>query len=464
MATAREELELFQRLAQARDAGDVRAELEALRQLRQMQQVIPTGTQTTQVPPPSIGERAAARFVSNIISTPAALGTLLEIGGAGLQAAAGAAANALMGGGGPGIGERFRAAREQQAQQFPASLLQRFPSPTPEQVAATAGTIRRTPALMGQAAQDMQINPMAAALDPGMAAAQALGAAIAPRIQSEFQSQLERQQAMAEQHPIATGAGDVIGDIGTILMGRPALRRVGAATRRPLPAPRETVDIIDSAANRLARVTGFSRRLGAQAGEAGFEGALLAAMSDGDPLATAGWTAGAQIGGSLAMRGTQAFARYPWRTLGGVAVAHWVYRALAPGGQGPLEDVRDETIQTMLTTFGLGALAALGGAGRLAPGRTAARDRFIDAFDSIRRTPLASIISQISKAEEQGHPLPQVLDIVSVDPNAFGPEVRRRIERASRSRREDALINEVNSLMRSERFRRRFDELRQPQG
>src|SRR5690606_13009387 len=278
-------------------------------------------------------------------------------GGAGLQAAAGAGANALMGGGGPGIGERFRAAREQQAQQFPASLLQRFPSPTPEQVAATAETIRRTPALMGQAAQNMQINPMAAALDPGMAAAEALGGAIAPRLQSELQSQLERQQAMAEQHPIATGAGDVNGGIGTILTGRPARRRVGSATCRSLPAAHQTVDIIDRAANRLARMTGFSKRLGAQAGEAEFEGAQPAAMSDGDPLTTAGWTAGAQIGGSLAMRGTQAFARYPWRTLGGVAVAHWVYRALAPGGQRPLDDGKDETNQSSLTTSGLLALA-----------------------------------------------------------------------------------------------------------
>lgn len=448
-----DEFEVLQRLTQARDAGDLRAELEALRQLRQSRPAAPA---QPQVPPPSIGRRAAARFLANVISTPEAVGDLLEIGGAGLQAVAGAGRGS--------IGERFQAARQQQAGQFPASVLSSFPSPTAEQVLATTETLKAAPQFSGRALSSAQVNPARALMNPAMEAGRAFGAAVVPAASSQFQQELQTQQAQTEQHPFAAGMGDVLGDVGTLLAMRPAMRpRLGALTRRPVSVSRETVDIIDSAANRLASVTGFAKRLGAQAGEAGFEGALLAAMDDGDPLAAAGWTAGAQLGGSLAMRGTQAFARYPWRTIGGLALAHWTYRALAPGGQGPIEDVRDDTIQTMLTTFGLGALAALGGAGRLAPGRTAVRDRFIDAFDTIRRAPLASLMSQIGRAEEQGNPLPEVLDIVSVDPNAFGPEVRRRLERASRSEREDALIREVNSLMQSARFRRQFDELRQPQ-
>lgn len=425
----RDEMQILRDLSSARDSGDLRAELEALRRLRGLQ---PTQVPQPQVPAPSVGRRAAARFVSNALGLPAGVGELLEIGAAGLQAGAGAIGSAVTGGDGPGFGQRFEAARQQQSQQFPASALQAIPSPSPEQVLAGTETIKRIPKIAGSEAS--------------------LG--------SEFQNQLQLQQAQAAQHPIATGAGDVLGDIGSILSLRPALRGRFRSARARTSLPEETVDIIDSAANRLTRITGFSKRLGAQAGEAGFEGALLAAVGEGDPIATAGWTAGAQVGGSLALQGSQAFARYPWRSLGGIALAHWVYRALAPGSQGALEDVRDETIQTMLTTFGLGTLAALAGAGRLAPGRTAGRDRFIDSFDTIRRAPIASIISQISKADEEGgNPLPQVLGKLAEDPNFFGTEIRRRIERAANSEREDALIKEVNSLMRSERFRMKLDEL-----
>src|SRR5690606_13960108 len=95
-----DEFEVLQRLTQARDAGDLRAELEALRQLRQSRPAAPA---QPQVPPPSIGRRAAARFLANVISTPEAVGDLLEIGGAGLQAVAGAGRGS--------IGERFQAAR-----------------------------------------------------------------------------------------------------------------------------------------------------------------------------------------------------------------------------------------------------------------------------------------------------------------------------------------------------------------
>lgn len=444
----KDELTLLRSLSEARDSGDARAELEALRALSALRKAPSAQPAQPQLAEPSLGQRAAARFVANVLGTPSGIGELLEIGAAGLQAGAGAALDAVR----PGpseqsLGQRFATAREQQSQLFPAAQLQAIPSPSTEQVLAGVESFKNLPSIIHRGEQLRLRSRGAVGGFP-----QAAG--------SEFSEQLQTQQQQAQQHPITAGAGDVLGDIGTLVSMRPATGRMFRPARARAVIPKETVDIIDSAANRLTRATGFAKKLGAQAGEAGFEGALLAAMGDGDPLATAGWQAGAQVGGSLALQGTKAFKTYPWRTLGGIALAHWVWRAFAPGGQGALEDVRDETVQTMLTTFGLGTLAALAGAGRLAPGKTAGRDRFIDAFDTIRRSHVASYINQFTEAEESGQTaLPVIIGKIVEDPNFFGPEVRRRIERAANSNKDNALIREVESLMRSERFRRKVEEL-----
>lgn len=454
----REELEALRALQAAKASGDARGELAALRTLRAARGDVsaagrasppgpsvsgiinrggsfPGGALEPPVPPlevgQSIGQRGAARFISNAIGTPSAIGELLSIGAAGAQAGAGELAERAGGRQMP-LGERFAQAREEQAQSFPASLLMKSPSPSPEQVAAAGQTAGRLPQIIG--------------------GPETFGGV--------FREKLQQQRAAAEQHPIQTALGDMGGDALSILSMRPMTRRMFPAARSAPVVEKEAVDIIDSAANRLTAATGFAKRLGSQAGEAGFEGAMLAAMGDGDPLATAGWVAGTQVGGSLALQGSKAFLRHPWRTIGGVAMAHWIYKALAPGGQGPIEDVRDETVQTAITTFGLGALATMAGAGRLAPGKTPGRDRFIDAFDSIRRAPVASIIKQLHEADEAGdNRLSKIIGKIAEDPDYFGREVRMQIERASRSEEPNALRNEVDDLMRSDRFRQRFEEL-----
>lgn len=462
----RQELEALRALSQAVQSGDPRAELEALRSLSAMKQQTdgrtsepgPTVTgiinrggsfaggalePPVQKKPPSLegrvsmGTRANSRFLADVLNTPHAIGELMSTGAAGLQAGVGSLfgrkdIGQLITGRPQTFGERFATAKKEQEQSFPASLFLKFPKVTPEGVGAFGQTVSELPSIM-------------------------FGS---PTLKGTFQKNLEEQQRFAEDHPIQTAIGDIGGDTAALLAARPFTRRLFSGARAAPIAERAAEDIIDSAANRITKVTGFAKKLGSQAGEAGFEGALLAAVGDGDPIATAGYSAGTQLGGALALKSATAFARYPWKTLGGIALAHWALRAVGPGNQGSLEDVRDESIRTMVTAFGLGAIGAMAGAGRLSPGTTAARESFIDALDTIRRAPVVSIIKQLNEAEQNGdNRLDRIIGKLIEEPDFFGREARMRIERAANSGKSDALTKEVKSLMRSERFRRKFDDL-----
>lgn len=118
-----------------------------------------------------------------------------------------------------------------------------------------------------------------------------------------FDEARQNRQASAEANPNASAFGNVAGDALSILAGRaPFVRanaapKAAAAVKEVAPGFKKFAQQVweSPAVQKLASGAG-------RAGEAGLEGAALAALKDGDPLETAAYAAGGQAAGSLALQ------------------------------------------------------------------------------------------------------------------------------------------------------------------
>lgn len=365
---------------------------------------------------------AAAEFIGNVLGIPHAVGELLAVGGAALEAGAGAAGAALRGE--PlELGRRFDEARRSQEQQFPANVLRQWPNPSAQDVLRAAETVRQLPSAITERRSLSEGVPLA-------------------RERAD-----EAVAVEAEAHPIATAVGEVAGDIATLVSGRPGLRALlrRADPSRVVPEARK---IADTATAKLMRGLGRSA-------EAGFEGALIGALSDADPAEIAAWSAGIQAGGSLALTAKEAVRKAPFKSFATLWLGHEMYRAVAPGPQDAFTS-KDETIRELVAAYGLGIIATLAGAGR---GSEA--NRVADAISAASRAGIASVVSQLKSADERGERhYGEIVAKIVEDPDAFGPEVRRRLELAARRERPNALLEEIDALMKLRPFRRKYEELK----
>lgn len=257
-----------------------------------------------------------------------------------------------------------------------------------------------------------------------------------------YRSSRREEQELADSKPLSTSAGQAAADAATIV----GVRRLSSGLLNNVSREGgETASWLNKAASALYR---GSKRTA----EAGFEGALVAALGDGDPANTAAWSAGVQAGGSMALAARGTIIRHPFQSLGTIWLGHEIFKALAPGPQNLLES-KDEAIQEMIAAYGLGVAAALAGAGR-------SSNSVIDSISAASRGSIASVISQLQTAREEDKPqYERVIAKVIEDPDYFGPEVTRLLERAANSESANALTRQIDSLMESARFRKLYDEL-----
>lgn len=348
-------------------------------------------------------------LAANTLSLPHAAGELLAAGGA---------VPALV----PG-GETFSEARARGEKQFPASALLAMPDPSTEDVLAVPSAIKKSLA------------------DPMIHRRRLLG--------TRFDEAVAEERAKADASPIASGAGQTIGDISTLLTLRPGKRLTDLLRMNPRASLADTKGVLDAAARTLTRGT-------ARTAEAGFDGAVMGALSDADPVRTAAWSAGIQAGGSAALAAKNAFFRNPLKSFAALYLGHEMWKAVAPGPQ-DLFDSKDTAVTEMVTAYGLGAAAAMAGSTRgVGTGNVL---RLTDALSSASRATVASVVSQLQSAAADNKPhYARVLELMSQDQERFGTDARVLLERAARSEEPRALLNQIDALMQSARFRKALED------
>lgn len=391
---------------------------------------------------------AAGSFTSNMLSLPHAAGELLAAGAA-IPKTAGGAAVAAMRGQPMNIMDRFSTARSEQEGKFPASLLLKFPDPDSGDVLAVPGAFARLPEHIGDDAFRDPNAPIVA----GSGLRRAYGESRAA------------EQERAEENPIANAAGRTAGDVASMLLLRPGARAADAlklertnpraTIQRLAPPPGadriELKDRLDYAAKVLGRGLGRSA-------EAGFDGAVLAAVGDGDPVQTAAYTAGIQAGSSMAIGAKNSIMRNPIKSIVGITVGHEIWKTVAPGPQ-DIFGSKDAAFQEVVGAYAVGTLAGLMGGSRGGVGAGKLRELTSVLNDSARYS-AQSVVTQLNEARRRGDPKYEaVIGKLSTEPDYFGRETRIRLERASRSQKPNALLNEIDALMRSTRFRQKFDAI-----
>jgi hypothetical protein len=277
----------------------------------------------------------------------------------------------------------------------------------------------------------------------------AAGARAIPKIFSgsgfkdAFQAGTEEQTAydasLREAHPIASGAGEITGDIATLFTGRTGLRKGAKAEASTIAAGRSVVPYIEPGLRRqldeiTRSVIGSKLPRGlARAAETGIEGAVLAVLDEGDPIQTAALAAGSQAAGSLFMTMAKPFASGPG-LLSAVAlsaVGIQLFKEATPGGPDSAIQSLETSIFKVLPIVSLGVVAAAAGFGRISGPMKQNLPKLADAITTIPRGSIVSLLETLSKDEKEGRPESmRVLETFAADPTAFGPGAMLRIQRS----------------------------------
>jgi hypothetical protein len=155
-----------------------------------------------------------------------------------------------------------------------------------------------------------------------------------------------------------------------------------------------------------------------------------------------------------------AFFRNPLKSFAALYLGHEMWKSVAPGPQ-DLFNSKDQAVNEMVTAYGLGAVAALAGSTRgLGSGNVL---RVTDALSTASRATVASVVTQLQEAAANNQPqYARVLDLMSQDQERFGTDARVLLERAARSEEPRALLNQIDELMKSTRFRKALEGEAEP--
>jgi hypothetical protein len=278
---------------------------------------------------------------------------------------------------------------------------------------------------------------------------------------AEQERQAQADAAFSESSPVAAGLGEIAGDAATLLTARapaaPALRRFTTPTPRVPTAPVGTVKRGFQEFVSLPRFQSVERGL-RRAAETGVEGAFIAALNDNDPASAALASAGAQSAGSLALWLSSKPLTRLAPTVLGTTIAVQMLRQATPGVQQNIFESLDISINKTLLILGTGLFAGLSGLGRLPRGVTDNFGLVANSLTPAMRTPLLKVLGDLTAEREQGNDRTlRVLEEFSQNPDAFGKEAQRRIERAFKEGK--SMSQTIEDLMKSREFRKRFEGL-----
>lgn len=391
---------------------------------------------------------AGRTFANNLLGLPSAAGEILALGAAGAETAAAGFDPRIgipgLAPDGPTFGERFQEQREK----FPASMLRNF-RPTVEGLTAD---VRSLPKLF-----------------PG---GETFGES-RQRLRSEFASAAEQRR---ERFPGITFAGDVTGDIATLVSGRaPAARGIknleqklfgkgdelffgGAIPKIVDPGTRRVITewITGPGAKSLARGAGRSL-------EAGFEAAALDLLKGDDPLETAGYVAAVQLGGSATLGIFKGAKKHPGIAAGALVFASLlqVSKNFVPGGEDSFIDSIEAGYGKVAFAIGMGLVAGAAGTGRL---RTLRRSddwpKIMDAISTIPRANMISLLEDFVDADPvEQQKIETIINKLAEDPLFFGKEITPKLQSAMENNR---FAEELRELQNDKKFTQKLFSLAPP--
>ncbi len=276
------------------------------------------------------------------------------------------------------------------------------------------------------------------------------------RFSGRFDEELAKlnaeEAAQQEKHPFATGAGDFVGNVMGIMLGRiPFLSRIEKA--ESFLAGKKFADairnpgifgelgnvvkkIVDSKAMRsLMRGTG-------RAGEAGLEAAALEAINGDDPLRAAAYVAGGQALGSAMINISKGIVdvRKPLSTGGKLALMAGAYfgilqtmKAGTPIDDDPIDTVI-ESFQHVALLIAAGGVATALGAGRIRRSEAEALPRLAEFVSTLPRATMISLATNyINASPDEQQTIDATLQQLQQDPGFFGPEISDKLLKAFES-------------------------------
>lgn len=413
----------------------------------------------------SIPRMAGRRFADNMLNTPEATGNLLAGGAAFGQTVAGTVPQFFDGEdmtvseGFQSFQDRFRTNMEREQQQFPASALRAIDLPDTFDIQAGAKTA--ADAVTGNADQGLSES-----------------------FDANRDEALEREIAKREAAPNAALMGDAFGDAATLAaVRRPRsviMRDARIAARRasaeapPSPSTMQPLMQVESfpaaVRNQLNEAVDSTlarnlRRGGLRISEAGFEGAMLAAMNDADPLTGAALSAGAQtIGSGLLASSEKLVGRGGINAAiaaAGLTAYLQMIKEATPGGRDRILESSESAFAKLSALIVLGGMAGAAGAGRVS-GRTADRfPTFADAVTALPRGSVQSFLREFAERDDQEF-IESIFRKMGQDPNYFGTTARRRIERAVYNP-DISPIKVIDNLRADPQFRRAISRLSEEQ-
>jgi hypothetical protein len=356
----------------------------------------------------------------------------------------------------------LQAAGESALIKFIDDFILGLPQGAGEFLAQGAGAIEAIgPKTLDEAIQGQRENFPAAAL------------AAIPRVRVEdiVPGQKERQELAEEQQPGAVRGGKIAGDIiGMLGLRAPFAKKLAARKPPPVPisGPAGVPRLMDRAFKHPA--TQKLLRGAGRAGEAGFEGAVLGVLSEGDPVELAAFGAGAQMANSAILEaGKGLFSGGVLKSSGKIGVAAFSVGALiqmlktvTPGGKNFILESLETGFEKMAAALILGAGSALAGGGRVRASKFAEDLPFIsDAITAIPRNGLLATIKEYGQVDElsRGDIEAVMLKIVQ-DPKFFDPSTNRQLDRAIRQ--EDISFVETIERLKKDKpaFRDKLKRLR----
>lgn len=304
-----------------------------------------------------------------------------------------------------------------------------------------------------------------------LAGAGALPGLLSGDYSQQFDAAMAERDAIAEQNPIATLAGQLGGDAATLMLGRAPRSGPGGMFDEFI---RQNIDKLSSSALKVAgnatpaaRTVGQSlskefgnrissetfRNLAKGAGrslETGLEGALLAVAQDGDPLETAGFAAGTQAASSLALYGvsetfqlgSKAAKAVGLGPVGKFVAGGIVSAGLAAGLMKLLQADPEAAEETAYDKLALGVvlgIAAIGGKRSKADG---VLKEWPTIADGILTIPRAAMINAAQKWAEKPEDA-QLVSALAENPNQFTPEQIQGFRKGLESDNPDDAVNSL---------------------
>ena len=402
--------------------------------------------------PGAFQESLARRMVDNLLATPSATGDLLAAASAGVQATGGAVAD-LATGQPTSFLDDFSSNFDTEKERFPANVVRSIPRPTTVDLQAT-----------GIFAGDLVRRVMSTPMDEGLMVDQLAADDFnsqdpIPEFEQSRDEILEGVLNRREANPKSSAFGDLAGDGFTLATLRApfasaARRSRLAKTDAPKVVQNNTKQILDDVVN--SKIVQGLKGGGIKVGEAGFEGALMAAVTDEDPLSSAALAAGSQASGSL-LRTAGATPKGIAATAAATFAAIQLFKSATPDeltGDDSIVETGEEAFNKLMALMALGGLATIAGAGRSSTDLANKNAILADALTSIPRGSTLSLINDVRN--DQSGNIEAVLNQLSQDPEFFSQTAQRRLERALNGQGELSFKETIESLSDSDRqFKRK---------